>query len=144
MSNEKFIEYISNLSGRLTEKGFSNSSKKSKGGAEGVWHRRKIELSKFSLVDTFVCVGFLPSKDLGIDKVKNFSAASFDFAIENKSWLPRGLFGMAVVFPLIVTDDVSEDVKSFITDHYCPKHWASAEFPAVLSLNTGKLTFLEK
>ena len=64
----------------------------------------------------------------------------FEFALKNKIWLPRGLGAGVVAYPLLVTDIVSDDVRSFV-QKYCPKHYASTEFPAVVELSSKSVLY---
>ena len=144
MLPEQYTGYLETLNTRLVEQGFAAFDKEPEGGADRVWHRRKAEITKFSLVDCFACVRYVPGAELTTDFLAQFSSASFVLALANKSWLPRGLFGMAIALPLVITDQVSDDVAAFVRESYCPKHWASQEFPAVLELGTGKLLRFEK
>lgn len=144
MSQEQFAAYLEKLGPRLEDQGFKAFEGQPEGGADRVWHRRRVEFTKFSLVDCFVCARYVPGTGLTSEAVEQFGGASFALALANKNFLPRGLCGMAIALPLLVTDQVPGEVADFVTGTYCPKHWASQEFPAVLDQSTGKLLRYEK
>ncbi len=113
-------------------------------GVDQVWMRRRFEITKFGLVDTFVLVRFVPGAELTTELFEEFSGAGFEFALEHKNFMPRGFGGMAIAHPLIVTDALPEPVADFVKTEYCPKHWASNEFPAIFDLGSGQLTRYEQ
>lgn len=70
---------------------------------ERSFRRRKFSITKFGMVDTF-CVVKCVAENLTIDFLGSFSKQVFDFALKNKIWIPRGLGGMAIAYPLLVID----------------------------------------
>jgi hypothetical protein len=110
-------------------------------GADLSFHHRAVSFTKFALLDTFITVRFMGEEHLSPESVQAFSSESFSFAVAHKNWLPRGLFGYAAAFPLVIAPRVNDEVSNFLNVDYCPKHWASMEFPTVLDQETGKLHF---
>ena len=110
--------------------------------AETVFRRRRFSLTKFGVVDTF-CIARCFEDILSEGQIETFSSNAFRFALKNKFFLPRGLGGMAIAYPLLIAENVSNSVRQFITRSYNPKHWSSFEFPVVFELSTGQLLFYQ-
>jgi hypothetical protein len=108
-----------------------------------VYRRRQFSITKFGLVDTFI-VPTCVEGDLTSSKLSDFSSEAFNVGLANKNFLPRGFGGLAIVYPLLVVENISDDVRRFVTQDYNPKHFASFEFPAVYSLAQNGLLTLEK
>ena len=140
MPNSLYNQLLSQLTQHLNSLSFK-SYDPSCAEADLSFHKRAVALTKFALLDTFITVRFMAEAELTVENVQAFSESSFAFALANKNWLPRGLFGCAAAFPLVVTPRVTEDVSRFINADYCPKHWASMEFPTIVELESGELHF---
>lgn len=143
MSNQAYDDYLQKLKKTLDDQGFNPFEGLPDGGADGVWMRRGFEITKFSLVDTFVFARFVPGAELTTDLFEEWSGGCFEFALKNKNFFPRGFFGMAIAHPLIVTDAIPDPVAAFVHADYCPKHWASNEFAAIYDLSNGHLARFE-
>ncbi len=106
-----------------------------------VGHLSKFELSKFGMSDYFFTVGYL--KDSTVANIKSFSSQSFGYAGANRSnKLPPGLFGGFWAFSVIFVDQLQDSVRQVKND--CPpKHWSSSEFPILVELSTGKVTYFQ-
>ena len=144
MTQQTFDNYLQQLDRNMAENGFRIANPPFPGeGIARIYHNRKGVLTKFSIVDTFCPVKYLPTIR-SIEELAGFSAVSYDFGLRNKGWLPRGLGGCLGVYPLLVTDQVPPDLRSFVTRHYCPKHWAAFEFPVVLELPSKAIFFYEE
>jgi hypothetical protein len=66
----------------------------------------------------------------------------YDYSLKIRQGGPLGIGSMLVVFPLLITDNITPDLYVFLKN-YCPKHFAAAEFPSVLDLATGSLYYYE-
>lgn len=126
-------EYVETVAQRLTAEGFDRTSATVGDQSATVLHDRSFQPLKFGLVDTVVVVGTAETPE----EAAAFSEAAFDYGMELKSPLPRGLGGNLVVYPVLVTDaDLGEWV-----DEYEPKHWSSFEFPVVVDPNAGTVDY---
>jgi len=94
---------------------------------------------KFSYVSTLVAVKFVES-NLTMDQIRLFSKESFQLGLELVGMLPRGAGGAAVVYPAFVTQTVDDGIRAFMKN-FCPKHWASCEFPVVVALSSKEVIF---
>ena len=103
------------------------------------FRRRKFSIIRFSIVDTFCVVKYIP-KDLTTEFLKSFGRQIFKFSLKNKIWIPRGFGGWTVAYPLLVTDTISDDVRLFIRK-YNPKRLASVEFPVVVELSSKSVFY---
>lgn len=139
---ENFESYLATVEARLTQQGFKPLPEgKVTLGADAVYRRRRFSITKFGVEDTFCVVKWMP--DLTSGGLESFSGQVFEFGAKNKFFLPRGIFATFITHALLVTEGLSEDVYRFVTTTYCPKHWSSFEFPAVLDLSTKRLYFYE-
>lgn len=111
-------------------------------GADMVFKRSRIEVSKFGNVDAYVCTKYMKEGATG-HELQLFSQKMYNLASNHRSGLPLGFGAMMVVYPLLVVDEISTELAKFL-DIYCPKHWASAEFPSALDLNSGGLYYYAK
>ena len=141
MSRDASQSYLSGLGTRLEGQGYKPLENPE---ADGAWRQRKGSFLKFGVVDTFVVAKYLPRDTLDRDLFRGFCSGAFDFGLKNKVWLPRGFGGTAVVHPVVVTDELDRDLCLFVEDEYCPKHWASFEFPVVHDLSSGRIHFYTK
>lgn len=138
MNYELRDAYLDGVRARLVAAGYTVWSGAGPGVGESMtYHRRKAEVSKFALVDTF-CVVQCQGRDVTPSDYADFSGSVFDFAVENKSWLPRGLFGLAIAHAVMVTGVAAPPVTRSV-EAFSPKHWASTEFPALVELEAGRV-----
>lgn len=126
-------DYVETVAERLTAEGFDRSSATVADQSVTVLHERSFQPLKFGLVDTVVVVGSAETAD----EAAAFSEAAFDYGLELKSPLPRGLGGNLVVYPVLVTD---ADLGEWIAE-YEPKHWSSFEFPVVVDPGAGTVDY---
>jgi len=132
--------YFSGLDSRLEQRGFVTLPRGPLDlPVDRTYFRRKLSITKFGVVDTF-CIVKCVDANLTPSFVKSFSEQAFTFALKNKIWIPRGCGGGVVVYPLLVIDSVPDGVRSFV-EGYCPKHWASNEFPVVLETSSRNLLY---
>ncbi len=67
----------------------------------------------------------------------------FELAIKHRKGSPLGFGAMLIVYPLIVTENISQEVYQE-TKQYCQKHFAANEFPCVIDLATGYVYYYEQ
>lgn len=135
-----FDQYRETVQARLTQAGF-----KLEEAAQGVAlqaRRRAIKLTRFGIVETVVSLG-TQRRAATPDDVDSFSTMVLNAALEKKSRVPRGLGSSMVIYPVLVVDEVSPDLRRFVADH-APKHWAALEFPVVVDAASKTLICLEK
>ena len=109
---------------------------------EGVYKRSRVEVSKLGNVDTYCVVKYVKEGATG-DYLRSFSNWAYDFAYNNRTGAPVGLFSMLVTYPLLIVEGMTGDLQEGILN-YCPKHFAAAEFPSVLDLTADRLYFYPK
>ncbi|UCC68901.1 MAG: hypothetical protein JSV79_02960 [Armatimonadota bacterium] len=133
-------QYLALLDQRMGSRGFSLMPQPPTDlRVDRMFQRREFSLTKFGIVDTF-CLIRRASEPLTPVSVEAFSRASFAFALKHKIWIPRGFGGTAVAYPVLVADAVPDTVRQF-AERYCPRHWASIEFPVVVDCSSGSLLF---
>jgi hypothetical protein len=101
-------------------------------------YRRRIR----GATDTFI-IPVCPETALTNDLIRTVGGEAFDFGLQYKNWLVRGLFGTPVIYPLFLVSTVSPEVAAFVREIYIPMHWASFEVPVVLTLPDMQLIMLE-
>lgn len=132
--------YLAVLDQRMESRGFKPIPQRpSDVQVDRVFQRREFSLTKFGMLDTF-CVATCSGDPLTPAWIEAFSKAAFGFALRHKIWIPRGFGGTAFAYPLVVADAVPDDARQFVA-RYCPKHWASVEFPVVVDCSSGELLF---
>jgi hypothetical protein len=103
--------------------------------------RRQVKLTRFGLVETVVGIS-----DRGgsaePDDLRLFGADIVGFALDGKTKIPLGLGCSLVVYPVLMVDEVSSELREF-AGSYTPKHWCVVEFPVVVERSTGSLVMLE-
>jgi hypothetical protein len=140
---EKLESYYTLLDQWLKYYGFEPITVHADAGVDKVFRRSRVEATKFGKVDAYVCVKYMHEGATG-DEMKTFSEKMFDLASRHRAGgIPLGFGAMMVVYPLLVTDNISNELAAFINT-YCPKHFAAAEFPSVLDLSSGHLYFYSK
>ena len=141
MTPQKVTSYYDLLSKWLTYYGFSPVSVHAESGIDLVFKRSRFEATKFGNVDAYCCVKYYEKPDP--DSFKSFSSKMYDMAMKHRKGAPVGFGAMLVVYPLIVTENISDELYKE-TKLYCPKHFASNEFPSVIDLATGFLYYYEQ
>jgi len=133
--SESTEKYLGLLDQWLKHYGFTEVNAHAESGADKVYVRGRVEATKFGKVDCYVCVKCMPQGVSGND-LRQFSEKMFSLAGRHRSGMPLGFGGMMVVYPLVVTENISFDLAGFLKT-YCPKHFAAAEFPSAVDLATG-------
>ena len=107
-----------------------------------IFKRSRVEASKFGKVDTYCFVNYMEENATG-EYLKSYSNQVFDFAMGHRTGNPLGFGAMLVVYPLLVVDNISNDLHSTINT-YCPKHFAAAEFPSIYDFTSGNLYYYQQ
>ena len=137
--SQKSDKYFEMLDGWLKHYGFEAITVNAEAGADRVFKRSRVEVTKFGKVDCYVCVKYMPEGATG-QELKVFSEKMYSLANRHRTGMPLGFGAMMVVYPLIITENLSSELAGFL-NHYCPKHFAAAEFPSALDLSTGYLYY---
>ena len=132
--------YLEATRDRLSRAGFREEA--SPAGAVLKVRRREVKLSRFGLVETVVAISDVHSQP-GPDHLRTFGADIVRSALEGKSRIPRGLGSSLVVYPVLVTDAISDELRRFASS-YTTKRWSILEFPVVVDPGTGSLVLVEK
>lgn len=127
-----YREYVEAIGGQLAEEGLEPYDGGPIGYRTTTFHRRQWELTKFGLVDTFVVVGELDSPTQ--PSIESFADAAVQFALNNKSSLPRGFGGAVVVYPVVTATGVSAPLREWFQNHR-PKHFGLFEIPVFVDLD---------
>lgn len=131
-------DYFDAVGRRLADRGYAWLDDGPANYRTTVYHRRKLSLTKFGLVDYFVVLAHFQSVDPA--SAEAFSQAAFRFGLDNKSVFPRGLGGNLVVYPVVVGRNLPRAVTDWVRG-YQNKHWAAFEFPSVADVGTGELAY---
>jgi hypothetical protein len=133
--SDRSDHYLKLLEEWMKHYGFEKLNVHAESGADIVFKRSRVELSKFGKVDCYVCVRYMPEGATG-QELKVFSEKMFSLANRHRTGAPLGFGAMLVVYPLIITENISAELAGFLK-LYCPKHFAAAEFPSAVDLTTG-------
>ncbi len=137
MGAAKLDRYLQDVRTRLAAEGYVDWQKPTPDFGDAlVFHRRKIEFAKLSLVDSFCVVTTREYVDSA--EFIRCSEAVYAFAIAGKSWAPRGFGGMVVAHAVVVTSKARPDVIETATT-YVPKHWAATEYPVLVELGKRRI-----
>jgi hypothetical protein len=131
--------YLQTVRDRLGSAGFRDESPPA--GAVLSARRREVKLTRFGLVETVVAI----SDRTGNSEPEDLRLLGEDivrFALEGKSKLPLGLGSSLVVYPVLLVDEASSELRQF-AGSYAPRHWCVMEFPVVVERNTRSLAMLE-
>jgi hypothetical protein len=140
--SDKKDTYYTLLEQWLKYHGFEPVTIDPNAGFDKVFKRSRIKASKFGKVDTYCSVRYMPEGATG-EELKIFSEKTYELCMRHRTGAPLGFGAMMVVYPLIIIENISKELASFIKT-YCPKHFASAEFPSVLDLSTNYLYYYEE
>ena len=138
---EKMEAYNKLLEQWLKYYGFEPVNVHADAGADKVFKRSRAQASKFGMVDTYCCIKYMHEGATG-DEMKAFSAKMFELCSRHRSGAPLGFGAMLVVYPLIITENFSNELAAFLRT-YSSKHFAAAEFPSAIDLATGSLYYYE-
>lgn len=140
MLKQPIENYLSHILSRSKQLGFVEFHQQPQNfQANLILHRKEFVIGMFSMVDTFYVIMQAP---INLDQIRfqTFGKQVFQFALENKNPWPRGLGGGAVAYPVLIADSVPENVRLF-AESYCPKHWASFEFPVLVDLSERSIYY---
>jgi hypothetical protein len=132
--------YLESTRDRLKRAGFQEEPSPS--GAVLQARRKQVKLSRFGIVETVIAISDVRPQ-AGPDQLRAFGAEIVRSALEGKSRIPRGFGSSLVVYPVLVTDGISDELRQFASS-YTPKHWSILEFPVVVEPDTGNLVLVEK
>ena len=141
----KYKTYLSDLEKSLQNDGYSTKRSITHGGYKiHLWAERgRWEASKFGKMSRSILVTSM--KEVKPNAVMDYSAAAFDFALENRgSLMPRGMGGSLFAAPVVVTTKLKPEMKAWIQKTLAKKHWAAMEFPVLVSLNEKGLYYCKK
>ena len=133
-------QYLAIVSQRLTEDEFEVTANVSVGGdIAGLWAaRRNFQAGMFSTVSTFVVVRLDPAIDAA--HFTAFSAACFQAAVDRTGG-GRGLGSSGVCFAVTVTPQADPSLVAAVERTPPAKHWSSFEFPVLVDLSAGTVSF---
>ena len=137
--SDRSDKYFQMLDGWLKYYGFESLNVNAEAGTDRVYKRSRVEATKFGKVDCYICVKYMPEGATG-QEMKMYSENMFSLANRHRTGMPLGFGAMLVVYPLIVTENLSAELAGFLSQ-YCPKHFAAAEFPSAIDLNTSNLYY---
>lgn len=137
--SERSDKYFQMLDGWLKYYGFESLNVNAEAGTDRVYKRSRVEATKFGKVDCYICVKYMPEGATG-QELRAYSEKMFSLANRHRSGLPLGFGAMLVVYPLVITENVSAELAGYL-NQYCPKHFAAAEFPSAIDLNTANLYY---
>lgn len=138
--DNKYNIYLNSLQQWLCYYGFEKIPVNKNAGTDIVYRRTKYEFTKFGKADYYVCCKLNPEK-INPNDFSEYSSKMFSMAsAHRKSGLPLSFGTMMIVYPLIVTENISAELVNYI-NNYCPKQFAAAEFPSVLDINTQNLYY---
>lgn len=133
--SDKLEQYKSLLTQWLKYYGFNQLNVNEAAGTDAVYVRSRVEATKFGNVDFYICAKYIPN--VTPEVMRNYSSKMFSLANRHRTGMPLGFGAMMQVFPLIITENISNEAASYIKTSYCPKHFAASEFPSIIDLNTG-------
>jgi len=136
---EKIESYCNLLQQWLNYYGFEEIKVHEGSGPDKVFRRSRVEASKFGKVDCYTCTKYFKTMP-NAEEFKKFSETMFSLAGRHRTGMPLGFGAMLVVYPLVLVENISQDLITFITQ-YCPKHFAAAEFPSVYDIANNLLYF---
>lgn len=132
--------YLETVRDRLSRAGFREESPAF--GAVLSARRREVKLTRFGLVETVVAISTGSGRSEP-DDLRTLGNDIVGFALDGKTRIPRGLGSSLVVYPALVVDEASTELRRFVTS-YAPKHWCVMEFPVVVESSSRSLLALEK
>ncbi len=137
--NDKLDNYVKLLDQWIKYYGFTELNVNEAAGADKVYLRSRVEAAKFGKLDFYICAKYIPG--ITPESLTDFSSKMFTLANRHRSGMPLGFGAMLQVFPLIITENVSNGAADFLKGRYCPKHFAASEFPSIIDINTGYLYY---
>jgi hypothetical protein len=108
-----------------------------------VARRSRFELTKFGFSESFFI--FAEFDRLTTGALQAFSADAYRCAMHQRVIrLPCGLFESVWCYAVAIADAVGEQTLASVRSDTPPKHWASAEIPAVYDVAQRKLFYFER
>ena len=142
MTNEipqKIKDYYTALDGWMLYFGMTPIDTEPNWLFDKAYRRAKFQASKFGESNTYAMVKYYPAPP-ETNILQRFSSESFNYAMSLPKGAPVGMGAHLVAYPLLVVDSITNELYQFIKT-YCPKHFASAEFPGILDISTNELYF---
>jgi hypothetical protein len=141
MIPEKAEKYFELLSQWMAYYGFAAVTVHAESGIDRVFKRSRFEASKFGTVDVYCCAKYFEKAD--VSSFRSFSTQMYELAMKHRKGSPLGFGAMLIVYPLMVTENITQEVYQEIKQ-YCQKHFAANEFPCVIDLVTGYVYYYEQ
>lgn len=138
MEKDKYFELIKQW---MQYFGCSSLNPHPESGTDLVFHKSENQLSKFGKVDSYIFIKHFSAVDA--NTLVQYSTKMYGHASKHRAGMPLGFGAMLVVFPLIITDKISNEAYNAVMQ-YCPKHFAAAEFPSIFDLSTEYLYYYDK
>jgi hypothetical protein len=132
--------YVKSVRDRLRDSGFHEEAPPE--GAVVKARRKQLRLTRFGVVETVVVVSTTRS-NVTPEQLQTFGALSVQAATEGKVNLPLGLGSSLVVYPVLLSSEVSQALTDFV-ESYVPTLWSIIEFPVVVQPNEQRLTLATK
>lgn len=139
--DEYLTKYLPTLDQWMQYYGFAAVSIENNLQVERSYKRNKFETSKFGTVDTY-CFVKCSIENASGNVLGAYSSQAFELAAKHRTGRPLGMGAMLIVYPLLVTKNISQELYTYLKN-YCPKHMAAAEFPSVLDIATEYLYYYE-
>ncbi|MCB0721107.1 MAG: hypothetical protein KDC42_02280 [Ignavibacteriae bacterium] len=137
-----FKDYLNSLDGWMKYWSFEKQTLQQGLEVDAMFYRGRIEGTKFGKVDSYAFIKHVPD-NINADWARTYSNNLFEYASRVRSGPPLGFGAMLIVYPLLVVENISNDLYQW-SQKYCPKHFAASEFPSILSLTTQDLYYYPK
>ncbi len=141
----KYDEYFDQLAQRLEGHGFSVTRSIVSGSNryELVAVRSAFEPLKLAKVVRFIIATDL--NPVNARTVKDYSKEATKYALDNRnSLLPRGFGGGLLSVPVLVCDEISENMKTWTTNTIPEWHWSAWELPVLASPKERRIYYCKK
>lgn len=125
--------YLVGVEHRLEEQGFEPLDQ---AGPAHVYRRRRFELTKFGMFETFLVVHHATEGDGA--ELERLTEAAQKLSLENKVPLVRGLGSGVLAYPVLVAEAVSGELRHFVVEFRLSRAWAAFTFPVVVDLASGE------
>ena len=98
---------------------------------------------KLAKVARFIIATALNPVDAKV--VKDFSKEAFKYALDNRnSLLPRGFGGGLLLVPVLVSDEISEGMKTWTTNTLTEQHFSAWELPVLVSPKERRIYYSKR
>ncbi len=137
MPDDWIAHRIASIAQRLEAEGFERTE------VDGalIMHRRKFQLSRFGVVDTFVSL-LAVDGPAGAGDVSGHLERAVEHALASKSGIPRGLGSAVELHPVTLAagaDESAVDAASSVT----PNRWSMMIVPALIHAADGPVVMYE-